>query len=136
MRVDTHPLPPTMARTGRGLYGAGMDETQDAPRERTAEQVRSDRDAEEVARVQHQQMVIRRWSWTLAWGIPLVALIVGIALTAKGTGEIWTPVSDGAYDTYDVTMFAVWPAGLVLLAVGALGVTAAAIATALVTTER
>lgn len=78
-------------------------------------------------------MIIRRLTWTLAWVIPLLALIIGIPLTANGTSEIWTPVGG---DSYDVTTLAIWPAGLVLLGVGLLGLTATAIATALVTTKR
>lgn len=76
---------------------------------------------------------VRRLSWTLAWSVPVIALIVGIALTVTGAVEQWEPLGEGAYD---VTLFAVWPAGLVLLAVGALGITAAAITSAVVTAER
>lgn len=114
-----------------GRYGAGMDSTPDASRERTTEQGRTD--ATDTPPPLLSRTGIRRLSWTLAWGIPLIALVVGIALTVAGSTEQWEPMGD---DTYEVTMLALWPAGLVLLAVGALGVTAVAIATALITTQR
>lgn len=108
-----------------------MDSTPDASRERTTEQGRTD--ATDTPPPLLSRTGIRRLSWTLAWGIPLIALVVGIALTVAGSTEQWEPMGD---DTYEVTMLALWPAGLVLLAVGALGVTAVAIATALITTQR
>lgn len=64
-----------------------------------------------------------RWvSWTAAWGIPLVVLIVGIVLTSVGT------VQQVDYDTLFIVE--VWPAGLVLLAAGLLGLMSVAIANA------
>ncbi|MFK3677092.1 hypothetical protein ACI2IP_05140 [Microbacterium sp. NPDC090218] len=80
-----------------------------------------------------QRTTIRRLAWTLAWGLPAIALIVGISLTNTGAIEQWTPAGD---DSYDVTMLAVWPAGLVLLAVGALGLIASALTTVVLTTKR
>lgn len=79
------------------------------------------------------QIVIRRISWFLAWAVPVVALVVGISLTSAGTAEVWTPMGG---ESYDVLVLAVWPAGLTLLGVGTLGLTAAAIATAAFTTKR
>lgn len=76
--------------------------------------------------------IILQLSWSLAWGVPVVAFIVGVILAGMGAVEQWTPLGD---DQFDVTYVAVWPAGLVLLAVGLLGVTAAAIATAVITTR-
>lgn len=70
-------------------------------------------------------------SWSIAWGIPVIAFIVGVILVSNGTVEHWTPLGD---DQFDVSYVAVWPAGLVLLGVGMLGVTAAAIATAVIST--
>lgn len=70
-------------------------------------------------------------SWFIAWVIPVVAFIVGVTLVSNGTVERWTPLGDGQFD---VAYVVVWPAGLVLLGVGLLGVTAAAIATAVIST--
>ena len=109
-----------------------MDGTQDAARDGATEQVRTDSAADPMPPFM-SRTAVRRLSWAIAWVIPVVALVVGIALTASGTSEVWTPVGD---DTYDVTLLAVWPVGLVLLAVGALGVIAAAIATAVTTSDR
>jgi hypothetical protein len=106
-----------------------MDATQGATDDRAAE---SDRTAT-AAQEETQRTTVRRLSWMLAWGLPLVALIVGIALTNTGTIEQWTPAGD---EMYDVIVLAVWPAGLVLLAVGALGLTAAALTAAVLTTRR
>ncbi|WP_258567010.1 hypothetical protein [Microbacterium sp. Se5.02b] len=69
----------------------------------------------------------------LAWGLPFIALIAGIALTNTGTIHQSMPAGD---DMYDVVLLAVWPAGLVLLGVGALGLTAAALTTVVLTTKR
>lgn len=80
-----------------------------------------------------RQMIIRRTSWSIAWIVPVIVLITGVCLTVAGTIEQWTPIGEGQFD---VTYLAVWPAGLVLLAVGLLGVTAAAIAAAVMTTKR
>ncbi|GAA1232872.1 hypothetical protein JOF42_000758 [Microbacterium phyllosphaerae] len=110
-----------------------MDGTQDAPRERITEQVRDEAESASSTPPPMSRKTVRRLSWALAWGLPVIALIVGIALTATGAVEQWEPLGEGAYD---VTLLAVWPAGLVLLAVGALGLAAAAIATAVVMTER
>lgn len=110
-----------------------MDATQDAPHERITEQVRDETENAGSAPSPMSRKTVRRLSWTLAWGLPVIALIVGIALTATGAVEQWEPMGD---DTYEVTMLAIWPAGLVLLAVGALGITAAAITSAVVTAER
>ncbi|MCS3442832.1 hypothetical protein [Microbacterium phyllosphaerae] len=110
-----------------------MDGTQDAPRERITEQVRDEAESASSTPPPMSRKTVRRLSWALAWGLPVIALIVGIALTATGAVEQWEPMGD---DTYEVTMLAIWPAGLVLLAVGALGVTAAAITSAVVTAER
>lgn len=108
-----------------------MDGTQDAARERT-EQSRTDAQGNEPAPPALSRKTVRRLSWTIAWSTPLIALIVGIALTATGSIEQLEPMGEGAYE---VTMLAVWPAGVAFLAAGVLGLTAAAIATALVTTE-
>lgn len=106
-----------------------MDATHDVVPERT-DQPQLDEDREWDDR---RQLLVRRTSWALAWGIPLVALIVGIALASTGSIENWTPLGD---DTYDVTLIAVWPAGLALLSVGTLGLTAAALVTAVLATNR
>ena len=113
------------------MYGAEMDGTQGVRRE----QMDADGQAgggnaadSQVARADRgAQTTILRISWALTWAVPVVALVVGIVLTATGVTEVWTPLGD---DTYDVTMLAVWPAGIALMAVGVLGTTAAAIATA------
>ena len=63
----------------------------------------------------------------------MLSLIVGIWLTAVGTVEQLTPAGEGMFD---VTWLAVWPAGLVLLAVGILGVVAAAITALVFTRDR
>ena len=107
-----------------------MDGTQDAARERTA-QARTDVHGDEPAPPPLSRRTVRRLSWTLAWCIPLIALIVGIALTVTGSIEQLEPMGEGSYE---VTLLAVWPAGVAFLASGVLGLTAAAIATALVTT--
>ncbi|WP_372968896.1 hypothetical protein [Microbacterium sp.] len=109
-----------------------MDGTQDAARDGATEQVRTDSAVEPMPPFM-SRTAVRRLSWAIAWVMPVIALAVGIALTASGTSEVWTPVGD---DTYDVTLLAVWPVGLVLLAVGALGLIAAAIATAVMTSDR
>ncbi|WP_226533599.1 hypothetical protein [Microbacterium paraoxydans] len=90
-------------------------------------------DAATVSAEEAQRTVIRRWSWTVAVGLPLIASIIGIALTSTGTVEQWNSLGD---DTYDVVMFAVWPAGLVLLSVGLLGLIATALTAAVLTTKR
>lgn len=111
-----------------------MDATQDAARERAGEDLRLDADnVIGVPQDDTREVTIRRLSWMLVWGVALIALIVGISLTSTGSIEQWTPVGD---DTYDVTMLAVWPAGLVLLGVGALGVLAAALTWAVLATKR
>ena len=86
-----------------------------------------------AAEQERQRTFIRRLSWALAWGVSVVALIVGISLTATGSVEQLTPLGD---DTYDVAFLTVWPVGLVLIAVGALGLVASAITTAVLTTNR
>ena len=86
----------------------------------------------ETEPAQDHRALILRLSWSIAWGIPVVAFIVGAVLAGMGTVEQWTPLGDGQFD---ITYLAVWPAGLVLLAVGLLGVIAAAIATAAITTK-
>lgn len=96
-----------------------MDATQDA--------------AEAATHDETQRTTIRRLSWMLAWGLPLIALITGIALTNTGTIDQSMPAGD---DMYDVVLLAVWPAGLVLLGVGALGLTAAALTSVVLTTKR
>lgn len=78
------------------------------------------------------QRLGRRSLWMLTWALPLAALIVGIALTVNGTADVSTPVGD---DMYDITLVAVWPAGLVLLGVGALGLIAAALVSAVFVTK-
>lgn len=75
----------------------------------------------------------RQFVWTLVWLIPMVSLVVGIVLSAKGTADF-----EGAWDGnyYEIVSYTVWPAGLALLATGVLGLTAAAIATAVILTPR
>jgi hypothetical protein len=90
-------------------------------------------DAATVSAEEAQRTIIRRWSWTVAVGLPLIAMIVGIALTSTGTIEQWNSLGD---DMYDVVMLAVWPAGLVLLSVGLLGLIATALTAAVLTTRR
>ncbi|MEV4669490.1 hypothetical protein [Microbacterium sp. LWO12-1.2] len=109
-----------------------MDATQDAAQER-AEDARFDAVVEEAELRERQRMLARRFSWGIAWVVPLVALIVGIWLTSAGTIEQLNDLGD---DTFEATYLVVWPAGLVLLGVGVLGVVAAAIATAVLTTDR
>ena len=104
-----------------------MDGTPDAASERTAQARTETRD--EPAPPPLSRRTVRRLSWTLAWSIPLIALIVGIALTVTGSIEQLEPMGEGSYE---VTLLAVWPAGVAFLASGVLGLTAAA--TALVTT--
>lgn len=106
-----------------------MDAKQGSAEERSVESTQTPLTSQEDT----QRTTVRRLSWMLAWGLPLVALIVGIALTNTGAIEQWTPAGD---EMYDVIMLAVWPAGLVLLAVGALGLTAAALTAAVLTTRR
>lgn len=79
------------------------------------------------------QVLSRRALWSIAALVPVVAVIAGIVLTSIGTAEQWTPIGDGQFD---VTFLAVWPAGLVLLGVGLLGVIATAIAAAVVSSRR
>jgi hypothetical protein len=86
-----------------------------------------------VAAEETRRTILRRLAWTLAWGLSLIALIVGIALTNAGSIDQSTPVDD---EMYEVIMIAVWPAGLVLLAVGALGLIASALTAAVLTTRR
>lgn len=65
-----------------------------------------------------RRRTIRQVSWTVAWLIPLVALFVGIVLTNIRTVQ-WVE--------YNTAFFAdVWPAGLVLLGAGLLGLMAVA----------
>lgn len=90
-------------------------------------------DAVTVSAEEAQRTTIRRWAWTVAAGLPLIASIVGISLTSTGTIEQWKALGD---DTYDVVMLAVWPAGLVLLSVGLLGLIATALTAAVLTTRR
>lgn len=99
-----------------------------------------DRAAEHAAAVdldaedwQQRQRFLRRLSWTIAWVLPVLALIVGIALTANGTVAQETPAGDGFVN---VTFVAVWPAGLALLGSGLLGTVAVAIATAVLAEKR
>lgn len=110
-----------------------MDATQDAAQERTADARFDAVIVEESELRASQRRTARRLSWGIAWVVPVVALIVGIWLTSAGTIEQLNDLGD---DTFDVTLIVVWPAGLVLLGVGALGVVAAAIATAVLTTDR
>lgn len=91
------------------------------------------RDQASVSAEEVQQRNIRRWAWTVAVGLPLIASIIGVALTSAGTTEQWNSLGD---DTYDVVMLAVWPAGLVLLSVGLLGLIATALTAAVLTTKR
>lgn len=110
-----------------------MDATQDAEHERTEDARFDDVIVEEVELREKQRVLARKFSWGVAWVVPVLSLIVGIWLTGAGTIEQYTPAGDGVYD---VTWLAVWPAGLVLLGVGALGVVATAIATAVLATDR
>jgi hypothetical protein len=110
-----------------------MDATQDAAQERAADARFDDVIVEEAELREKQRMLARRFSWSVAWIVPVVALIVGIWLTSAGTIEQLNDLGD---DTFEATYLVVWPAGLVLLGVGALGVVAAAIATAVLTTDR
>lgn len=82
---------------------------------------------------QQRQRFLRRLSWTISWVLPVLALIVGIALTANGTIAQETPAGDGSVD---VTFLTVWPAGLTLLGSGLLGTVAVAIATAVLAEKR
>lgn len=82
---------------------------------------------------QQRQRFLRRLSWGTAWVLPLLALIVGIALTANGTIAQEIPSGGGFVD---VTFLTVWPAGLTLLGSGLLGTVAVAIATAVLAEKR
>lgn len=75
----------------------------------------------------------RRAAWWLVWGIPAAALIVGIVLTSNGTLEFTTTYDGYSYEASYVT---VWPAGLVLLGTGILGLLAASLSTAITLTQR
>ncbi|MGK9221151.1 MULTISPECIES: hypothetical protein [unclassified Microbacterium] len=97
------------------------------------EQHRLDLDAASAEQIDDPWSARRRLAWGLAWSIPVVALVVGIVLTSSGTLE-FTRTYDGY--TYEAEHHTVWPAGLALLATGVLGLTAAAIATALMLTPR
>ncbi|WEK61711.1 MAG: hypothetical protein P0Y60_02800 [Candidatus Microbacterium colombiense] len=108
-----------------------MDTTADVSRENIDTTAQDD--IEEAAFRERQRELARKVSWGIAWVVPVVALIVGIWLTAVGTVEQYSPAGDGVYD---VTWLAVWPAGLVLLGVGILGLTAVSLATALISTKR
>ncbi|WP_149084168.1 MULTISPECIES: hypothetical protein [Microbacterium] len=89
-------------------------------------------EAEEAELAQRRRVAVNRFGWIVAWGVSVVALILGISLTGVGTAEHIVEYSDG----YDVFRREVWPAGLVLLGVGALGVIATALATAVLTQRR
>jgi hypothetical protein len=110
-----------------------MDATQDAAQERATDARFDDVVAEEAELRERQRRTARRLAWGIAWVVPVLSLIVGIWLTSAGTIEQLNDLGDGTFVT---TLSAVWPAGLVLLGVGALGVVAAAIATAVLTTDR
>ena len=87
---------------------------------------------DEAERAERRRLVANRLGWIVAWGVSVVALIVGISLTGVGTVEHIVEYSD----SYDVFTREVWPAGLVLLGVGALGVIATALATAVLSQKR
>ncbi|MBP3977119.1 hypothetical protein [Microbacterium sp. BLY] len=89
-------------------------------------------EAEEADLAERRRVATNRFGWIVAWGVSVVALIVGISLTSAGTVEQAT----GYGDIYDIVLREVWPAGLVLLGVGALGIIATALATAVVTQRR
>lgn len=73
-------------------------------------------------------MTSRALAWGAAWAVPLVSTIVGIVLVADPTVSLWS--SDGSTQFLASTLD-VWPAGLVLLGAGTLGLTAVALAAAL-----
>lgn len=75
------------------------------------------------------RQTIRRVSWSVLRGVPIVALVIGIWLSAAGTIEQLTPAGPDVFDVAVLAVLAVWPAGLVLVAVGILDVIAAAITT-------
>ena len=110
-----------------------MDATQDAAQTQSENARFGAVIVEEAELREKQRVMTRKFSWGVAWAVPLVSLIVGIWLTSVGTIEQLNPLGDG---TFDVTWIAVWPAGLVLLGVGALGVVAAALAAAVLATDR
>ncbi|GGM37146.1 hypothetical protein [Microbacterium saperdae] len=110
-----------------------MDATQDAAQERSEDARFDDVIVEEAELRASQRRNARRFSWGVAWVVPVLSLIVGIWLTSARTIEQLNDLGDG---TFDVTLFVVWPAGLVLLGVGVLGVVATAIATAVLSTDR
>lgn len=76
-------------------------------------------------------MTSRALAWGAAWAMPLVSTIVGIVLVSDPTVSSWS--SDGSTQFLESTLD-VWPAGLVLLGSGTLGLTAVALAAALRTT--
>lgn len=103
-----------------------MHETDDDARSGTAPE------AEQAERAERRRLAANRFGWIVAWGVSVVALIVGISLTGVGTVEHIVEYDD----SYDVFAREVWPAGLVLLGVGALGIIATALATTVLTQRR
>ncbi|WP_217176996.1 hypothetical protein [Streptomyces sp. AC495_CC817] len=69
-----------------------------------------------------------RITWTVAWLVPIVSLIVGVVLTGINSVTVWSEF-DG--DSAIGSEVAVWPAGLLLLGVGLIGLTASALVAAI-----
>ncbi|MCK2033472.1 hypothetical protein [Microbacterium sp. KSW4-4] len=89
-------------------------------------------ETDELERAERRRLAVNSFGWIAAWGVSVVALIVGISLTGVGTVKHIVEYSD----SYDVFTREVWPAGLVLLGVGALGIIATALATAVLPQKR
>ncbi|WP_152926136.1 hypothetical protein [Microbacterium sp. GCS4] len=73
-------------------------------------------------------MSVRLLAWGMAWTVPIVSTIAGIVLMANPTVSFWN--ADGTSQFLQATLD-VWPAGLVLLGAGTLGLTGVALAAAL-----
>ncbi|MEW2006709.1 hypothetical protein [Microbacterium sp. NPDC079208] len=101
-------------------------ETDDDARSGTAPET------DEVDLAERRRLAVNSFGWIAAWGVSVVALIVGISLTGVGTVEHIVEYDE----SYDVFTREVWPAGLVLLGVGALGIIATALATTVLTQRR
>ncbi|WP_217180716.1 hypothetical protein [Streptomyces sp. AC495_CC817] len=72
-------------------------------------------------------MNARLLAWAAAWVVPLLSTVVGIVLTTTPTLSTWG--TDGTTSFLESTLD-VWPAGLVLLGAGVLGLSAVALASA------
>ncbi len=75
---------------------------------------------------------VRLTIWVLAWVFPLAIFVTGITLTAVGDITVWHLIASAkGVDTEESRILAVWPAGLVLLGAGSLGIMATTLAVGL-----